>query len=83
MTHRHDPAPVAPLVNQPSAAPTRKLTYAAVAELATLAAGAAVLFLGDLDISEAEVAGFGSGLAAVVIFVGKVVGYFTKDRSNR
>jgi len=68
-----------PLVEQPTAAPTRKLTFDAIASFIVLVVGIIVQQTSDLPLDPiAE----GGGLAFLMLIVGKVVGYFTKNRQT-
>ena len=67
-----------PLVEQPTAAPTRKWTFDAIASVIVVVLGIVAQIAADLPPEVAE----GSGLSILMLVVGKAVGYFTKDRAN-
>lgn len=71
-----------PLVEQPSAAPTRKWTFVAIAEAIVVLLGVAANFGLDLEISEEDVTAALLGFGAIQLLVGRVIGYFTKNRAN-
>lgn len=68
------------LINQPSAAPTRKWTAATIAEVIAGLLSVAAVFGFDLgeDLDPEQIA---LGVAAVVALAGRVVAYFTKNRA--
>jgi len=66
-----------PLIEQPTAAPTRKLTFDAIASFIVLVLGVIIQQTADINLDPiAE----GGGIGFLMLLVGKVVGYFTKDR---
>ena len=71
----------APLVEQPTPLPTRKLTFDLIAEVLFGLVGALVLFGVDLGVSDADVEKIAAGIFAASIIGGKIVGYFTHDRA--
>lgn len=74
-----EPVPV--LVEQPTAAPTRKWTFDAVASVIALVLGVVVQIAAEIDLPGQEGVAEGGGLAFLALLAGKIVGYFTKDRS--
>jgi hypothetical protein len=67
-----------PLVEQPTAAPTRKWTNARIAEVLTAAVAIGAYFGFDLDI---DIEAFSIALGVLIPVAGGVVGYFTKNRA--
>lgn len=72
--------PIPELVNQPTATPTRKWSFDAIASVIVLILGVIVEVTADLPLSEGVAEG--AGLGTLMLLVGKIVGYFTKDRNN-
>lgn len=75
------PEPVAPpLVEQPTAAPTRKWTFSTIAQGIITVGGIAALFWGEI-VSDTEAKEIATGLLTANLVIGRVVAYFTKNRA--
>lgn len=70
------------LQNQPSAAPSRKLTMDAIAQLITSALAIAAVAGFDIPITPETIYAILGGGFALVVLVGKIVAYFTIERAE-
>lgn len=71
-----------PLVNQPTAQPTRKWTAARIAELTVTVLAAVVIIVPDLDLSVEDMEKIAGGVGLLVTVAGGIAGWWTRNRAT-